>query len=179
MTRVVVLIGCLLLITSCGDEGADNGNRANKTTSSENGGAMRTLTKEEAATRAEKHIRHTVAALPVEPSLRLQDDSSIECQEPTDDGPRGRYEVGKTYWLDDLPAERNAEFVDILYEYWVDNGYRVLSDKRSSSDKYVWVENKEDSFRMSVQQSVKGDLSLGAASPCVWPDGAPPSSTDK
>ncbi len=65
------------------------------------------MTEREAAERAERHIARAVEALPDEPTLTLQNDLSAECVDPTDGGPRGRYEVGRTYWLDDLPAERN------------------------------------------------------------------------
>jgi hypothetical protein len=132
---------------------------------------MRTLTEQEAYQRA-------VAALPEKPTLTLQDDSSMECLDPTDNGPRGRYEVGKAYWLDGLPADRNKEYVAALYEHWVSSGFRVLTDQRSSSDMFVSVENNDDAFRMSVKQSVEVDLSLGASSPCVWPDGVPPEDAD-
>lgn len=37
----------------------------------------------------------------------------------------------------------------------------------------VTVENRENGFRMSLQESSQGDLSIGASSPCVWPDGTP------
>lgn len=100
----------------------------------------------------------------------------MECLDPDDDGPRGRYEVGRTYWLDGLPAGSNGEVVDALYQYWVNNGYRVLTDERSASEMFVSVEHNGDAFRMSVTESFGGDLSLGASSPCVWPDGVPPSS---
>ncbi|WP_245900481.1 hypothetical protein [Prauserella shujinwangii] len=135
---------------------------------------MRTLTEEEAAQRAEQHIRRAVAALPEKPTLTVQYADSAECLDPTDNGPRGRYQVGKTYWLDGVPSERNEEFVDALYDYWVSHGFRILTDKRSESDRFVSVENDDDAFRMSVKQSVEGDLSLGASSPCVWPNGTPP-----
>lgn len=154
----VLLVGFLLVAGCSGDE------------------QMRTLTEQEAAARAEEHIKQAVAALPIEPTLTLQYADSAECLDPTDNGPRGRYQIGKTYWLDSLPSDRNAELVDTLYRYWVANGYRVLTDERSASDMFVSVESETDEFRMSVKESVEGDLSLGASSPCVWPDGVPPSS---
>lgn len=138
---------------------------------------MRTLTMEQASQRAQEHIKNAVAALPVEPSLRLQDDSSMECLDPSDNGPRGRYEVGETYWLDGIPKERNSEVINTLYRYWKNNNYRILADDRTDEDMFISVEHNGDAFRMSVQQSVQGDLSLGASSPCVWPDGVPPSSS--
>lgn len=139
---------------------------------------MRTMTEQQAAQRADEHIQRAVAALPEKPTLTVQYEDSAECLDPTDNGPRGRFEVGKTYWLDGLPADRNKETVDALYDYWTANGFRVLSDKRSASDMFVSVENNDDAFRMSVQQSDEGDLSLGASSPCIWPDGTPPADAD-
>jgi hypothetical protein len=148
--RKAAALACLLLVTACG-----GGTTSSDTDATAPGSDMRTMTEDEAAQRAEEHIRGAVEALPVKPVLTLLRADSAECLDPTDGGPRGRYEVSRSYWLDDLPEERNAEFVDALYEYWTANDYR-------------------DAFRMSVKQSVEGDLSLGASSPCVWPDGTPP-----
>lgn len=138
---------------------------------------MRTLTEEEAAQRAEEHIQRAVAALPEKPDLTLQRDDSAECLDPTDNGPRGRFEVGKTYWLDGLPAGRNEEYAEALHKHWVANGFRVLNDFRPDRI-FISVENNEDAFRMSVTESIEGDLSLGASSPCVWPNGVPPEDVD-
>ncbi|TKG63828.1 hypothetical protein FCN18_29835 [Prauserella endophytica] len=181
MIRRMAVLACLLLLAACGDGGGDD-NEGRSTTerpSPGNGDEMRTMTGEQAARRAQEHIDRAVAALPVRPTLEVLRDDSAECLDPTDNGPLGRYEVGKTYWLDGLPSERNAEFVDALYDHWNASGYRVLTDKRSAPDRFVSVENSDDAFRMSVQQSVEGDLSLGASSPCVWPDGVPPADSDQ
>jgi hypothetical protein len=167
--RKAAALACLLLVTACG-----GGTTSSDTDATAPGSDMRTMTEDEAAQRAEEHIRGAVEALPVKPVLTLLRADSAECLDPTDGGPRGRYEVSRSYWLDDLPEERNAEFVDALYEYWTANDYRVLTDKRDAADRFVSVEHNEDAFRMSVKQSVEGDLSLGASSPCVWPDGTPP-----
>ncbi|EHR61448.1 hypothetical protein [Saccharomonospora cyanea] len=171
MIRKAAALACLLLVTACGGGGDTTPSGTDATAP---GSDMRTMTEDEAAQRAEEHIRRAVAALPVEPTLTLLRADSAECLDPTDDGPRGRYEVGRSYWLDNLPEGRNAEFVDALHEYWTSNNFRVLADKRDGHDRFVSVESNDDAFRMSVKQSVEGDLSLGASSPCVWPDGTPP-----
>ncbi|MBB3662701.1 hypothetical protein FB384_001605 [Prauserella sediminis] len=132
---------------------------------------MRTLTHDEARARAQEHIERAVAALPVQPTLTVQRDDALECDDPKDRGPRGRYEVGKTYWLDDLPGDRNAEIVDVLVEHWTSHDFRVLADHRAADDRFVSVQHTGDAFRMSVTQSIEGDLSLGASSPCIWLDG--------
>lgn len=137
---------------------------------------MRTLTKEEASQRADEHIQRAVAALSADPSLSLLDDSAMECQDPTDNGPQGRYEVRKSYRLDKIPQERNSEVIDTLYRYWKTNNYRILDDYRSDDDMFVSIEHNGDAFRMSVIQNDAGELIVGASSPCVWPDGVPPES---
>lgn len=140
---------------------------------------MRTLTKEQAAERANEHIKRAVAALPVEPSLTPRRDSSMECLDPSDDGPRGRYDVSKSYRLDGISKERNSELVNTLFQHWKNNNYRILDDDRSAKDSFISVEHSGDAFRMSVVESDQGDLTVGATSPCVWPDGVPPSDTEQ
>lgn len=175
MSRAVCILVCLLLAACGSSSGENNEHPTGQATAPPGSGEhMRTMTEPQAAQRAQEHIDRAVAALPEQPSLTLQDDSSTECLDPTDNGPRGRYEVGKTYWLDGLPADRNAEFVDALHQHWLASDFRVLTDQRSSDNRFVSVENNDDAFRMSVKQSVEGSLSLGASSPCVWPNGVPP-----
>lgn len=47
-----------------------------------------------------------------------------------------------------------------------------MSDKRPKEN-WISVENKTDGFSMSIQDTPPGDFSLGATSPCVWPNGTP------
>lgn len=141
-----------------------------------NGAEMRsTITQQQASERAEQYIRETVSAL--SPSARLElsrrfDDSP--CDDPTDNGPKGRVIASSVYWLNDIPADRQSEYVDALVRWWSEHDFAILTDKRPN-DTYVLVENRRDGFRMSVQQTVVGPqrLSLGATSPCVWPNGTP------
>lgn len=139
---------------------------------------MDTLTIEQAHQRAQQHVDDAAAALPVAPTLTVLRNGEAECTDPTDNGPRGRYQVSRKYWLDDLPADRNAEFVDTLLAHWTSHGYHVLTDKRADNDRFVSVEHNDDAFRMSVKQSTDGSLALGASSPCVWPDGHPPADAE-
>lgn len=94
---------------------ANTGESNDSTGSSEEGEQVRTLTKEQAIQRAKAHIKNTVAALPVEPSLSKQSGGSMECLDPDDNGLWGRYEINRTYWLNDTPKDRNVALVDILY----------------------------------------------------------------
>lgn len=136
--------------------------------------SMRTLTEQQARDRVEEHIAGAVTALPLTPRLEEQSAGRRPCDDPTDQGPLGRISVAKRYWLRDLPTERNDEMFDAVESYWLSHDYRVLDDHRDLPVPALFVENNTDAFRMSMQTSVRGDLSISATSPCVWPDGTPP-----
>lgn len=132
-----------------------------------------TMNQEEAAERGQEHIDNAAAVLP--DTLELEPVGGVNfaaCDDPTDGGSRDRVTVGRSYWLDGLPSEDNDTNIDLLYEYWTANGYHVLTDSRPE-DVFVSVEHEEDFFRTSVQASAEGSLSIGASSPCVWPEGTP------
>ncbi|MEU0239212.1 hypothetical protein ABZ234_16125 [Nocardiopsis sp. NPDC006198] len=155
-------IAVVVALTACGP-GVDSD-------TSEEEAAM---THDEAYTRVEEHIAAAVAVFPEAPELEaLGGDIANPCDDTVDGGESGRASVGRTYWLRGLPAEDNEASVELLHEYWTANGYQVTDDGRPE-DLAVFVENEEDSFRMSVQSSAQGSLSIGASSPCVWPEGAP------
>jgi hypothetical protein len=136
-------------------------------------GPVNTITQLEANTRAEKYIRDAVAGLQPAPRLELLakfEDSP--CDDPTDRGPQGRVFVSWAYWLRDLPVQQNPQVIDAVVKWWTDHGFVITGDKRPQAN-LVFAENKADSFRMSIQESSDGELSLGTDSPCVWPNGTP------
>lgn len=132
-----------------------------------------TMTQDEAAERAEEHINDAVAVLP--DSLELESSGGVTanpCDDLANGGAEGPVSVGLGYWLRGLPVEDNEDNVELLYRYWIDNGYQVTGDQRPNK-LAVFVQNEEDSFRMSVTSSIQGGLSISASSPCVWPEGTP------
>ncbi len=164
LVRAVLLAAVITVLAGCGVvtiSGKDD---------------MRTLSPPQAMGRVEEHIADAVAALPVQP--RLEEQSRVEglpCDDPTDDGPLGRVTVGKTYWLRQVPKERNTEVFEAIHSYWLSHDYRVLHDWRDrTAAPALFVESNRDAFRMSLQSSLKGNLTLSATSPCVWPNGTPP-----
>ena len=82
--------------------------------------------------------------------------------------------ASRDYWLNDIPNDRQADYVNALVQWWTEHDFAILTDKRPN-DIYVWVENRRDGFRMAIQQTAVGPkrLSLGATSPCAWPNGTP------
>ena len=132
-----------------------------------------TITQDEAAEKIEQHVTDAVAVLPDTVELEpLGPVAFASCDDPTDGGSQDRVTVSQRQWLTGIPVEDNEQNADLLYEYWTTNGYRVLHDKRPGKLS-ISVENEEDAFRMSLRVSAQGDLSIGASSPCVWPEGTP------
>jgi hypothetical protein len=134
-----------------------------------------TITQQQAVERVEQYIREVVTALAPRARLEvLYGSDGSACDDPTDNGPRGRVIASRSYWLRDIPAEKNEEYVTAIVHWWTEHDFGILTDDRPN-DVYVWAENRRDGFRMSVQQTATGppQLSLGATSPCVWPNGTP------
>jgi hypothetical protein len=134
-----------------------------------------TITQRQAIERVDQYIHDAVAA--ITPPVRLEvlsgsDDSA--CDDPTDNGPKGRISASRDYWLHDLPAEKHNDYIDALKRWWQEHDFVVLRDDRPR-DIYVTAENRHDGFRMGIEGTVTGPprLSIGASSPCVWPNGTP------
>jgi hypothetical protein len=134
-----------------------------------------TLNEQQATDRVQRHIGDTVAVIQPPPRLEIQSPlHTMQCDIPSDNGPLGRIVISRGYWLEGIPVERNAEVFAAVERYWVNNGWVILNDDTSSEARpFLSVENRADSFRMSLQTSVDGELSIGASSPCVWPNGTP------
>lgn len=146
---------------------------------------MRTMDERQATERVDQLIADAVAALPVRPRLTPLAANTTQCDDPTDLGPKGRIQVARSYWLDDLPADQDrAVYFDAAHDYWTTHGYRVLEDGRGRTVRdrdtgevrpapMLWVERDEDAFRLNLYGNAGGELSLGANSPCIWPTGVP------
>jgi hypothetical protein len=134
-----------------------------------------TITADEAATRVEQHIRDVTAALPGA-RLEVQEASSISpCTAPNDRGPLGRVYASRSYWVRDIPQERNPETFDTALNHWTSNSYTVLVDARPQRA-FVRVEAPAPDFTtLTLRSSVDGQgiLSIVASSPCLLPDGNP------
>ena len=132
-----------------------------------------TITQDEAADKVWEHINGVMSSLPDEAELETRQGMNFaSCDDPTDGGPKDRITVSERLWIRGLPAEENEANIELMYDYWIDNGYRVLRDERP--DKLsISVEDEEDAFRVSLRVSDQGSLSIGASSPCVWPEGTP------
>ena len=137
---------------------------------------MNTITAEQAADRVEGHVRAFVAALPGA-RLEVSRPSHIDpCNQPLDGGSLGRVFAGATWWVRDVPPERNAEVFDLALRFWAESRWTVLNDFRPQRQS-VYAEAPDPDFTgIALKESVDGSrtLSISSSSPCVWPDGSPP-----
>jgi hypothetical protein len=131
-----------------------------------------TMTAQAAEERVEANLGAAASVLPDQAQLELFDSGQPNCDDPTDHGPKGRVIPFVTYQVLGLSASIYGRCFDLLLRWWEDNGFVVLRDSRPGG-MYVWVENREDGFRMTAQANDLGQLYLTSTAPCVWPNGVP------
>ncbi|MGQ0839283.1 alpha/beta hydrolase [Actinokineospora sp.] len=137
------------------------------------GSAMdNTITRKQAEDRVEEYIKQAVSVLDVPFRLEPLGLDMSDCDDPTDNGPKGRVFADHVYWIRDVPTTENGRQVAALRKWFRDNGFTIGEDTWDKT-KFVSLDKGEDGFRMSLKENFKGELSIGASSPCVWPNGTP------
>lgn len=131
-----------------------------------------TITQAEAEQRAESYVRQAVSAVAPDARLETIMSDTAPCSDPSDSGPPGRVFASNRYWIRGLPKDQNKQNVDALLNWSEQHDFAMLSNEWDKA-RYITLENRADSFRMAIQESSQGDLSIGASSPCVWPNGTP------
>ena len=133
---------------------------------------MTTMTKDQAMQRVDELVRDAIAVLPATARLEVISATAPQaCDDPTDNGPKGRLFASNSYWIRDVPKEGNARYVADLRRWWSDHGFEVVTDAWEKAQ-VITLENAANGFRMSLG-GPDGDLNIGASSPCVWPNGTP------
>lgn len=129
-----------------------------------------TMTAQVAAQRAEENVRSAAAMLPAQARLEQFDVGQPGCDDPTDNGPKGRVTPFVTYQVHGLQTAEYGRCLDLLVQWSADNNFVVLRDSRPDS-LYLWVENRDDGFQLAVRANDQGQLYATSSAPCVWPDG--------
>lgn len=145
MRRLCLALVAMLGLAGCGEDWAERN----------------PITESQAYDRVESYVRSAVTALPAGTSLEPSAPaSSVPCKGQ----PRDRVIVTTTYLVQGI-ADDDAHF-DTMVRWWTTHDFEVLDDLRPERH-YVWVENTTDGFRMSLRDNDKGELMLGAESPCI------------
>lgn len=131
-----------------------------------------TITQAEAERVVEDYVRQAAQALSADLRLEVIGSSTAPCTDPSDNGPQGRVFASNRYWIRGLPRERNEQSVQAFLQWSQQQGFAIQADEWAKT-KVITLEKETDGFRMAIQESSVGDLSIGASSPCVWPNGTP------
>jgi hypothetical protein len=137
-----------------------------------------TITLQQARDQATTYAQAAQAQLPGSPKLIGPRSTSVDCDDPTDGGPKGRVDLANYYDLDysqsSTPPD-NTTIITHMYDYWTGQGYHVLEDTRNNNTgRRIGFENPKDRFRLGlVEPAVGTQLSLQISAPCIWPNGTP------
>ncbi|GAB3883022.1 hypothetical protein ACFQ1S_09950 [Kibdelosporangium lantanae] len=161
MKRVLLAMGVLLFCQACGSGTEEVDQR------------MNTMTQQDAMNRVEDYVHRAVGVLPKEARLEAVSPLAADpCDDPTDNGPKGRVFATNNYWVRGLAKDKSREYLDSLVKWWRDNRFTGPLDSWDKAG-FVVMENQDNGFRMRFQDGGSGLLSIGASSPCVWPNGKP------
>jgi hypothetical protein len=135
-----------------------------------------TMTEQQATQRVEDYARQAIAQLPPQAQVKKIEAASDGCDNPSDNGPKGRVVASNSYQILGLPPGEYNHYFDTLRDWWTKNNYHLLDDQRPK-DMFLWVENNNDAVRVTIEANDNGGLYIGATSPCVWPHGTPTPTT--
>lgn len=157
----------VLFVTSCGTDDQP------KDTAMKN-----TITIQEANQRVEDYAARAQVAFPASVEFRLQAHfKDSPCDDPTDNGPKGRLIASRGYQVVGLSADHFPQQFEAIRAWWGKNGFIVSTDSARGADRTVAAENKADGFTMSLRSNNVGQLYLNTSSPCVWRNGTPESAS--
>ncbi|OZM73192.1 hypothetical protein CFN78_09960 [Amycolatopsis antarctica] len=150
------------VFSACGEEQVSPGNDQGQPT----------ITAQQAKEQTERDVRELVTALPAGARLEKLHYDQGPCTDESGAGFGKRVQPNVSYWVRDLdPAQYNIHF-DAMKAWLQGHGWIVRNDDRPS-DMFLNAFRERDQFTMSLQANKKGGLTLGASSPCVWPEGTP------
>lgn len=129
-----------------------------------------TITLDEANRKLDEYINRVKSQLPDE--AQLKERLRIE-EESCDDvaGDEGKQHASRNYEVIDIDSTKIPTYFDTLRVWWEDNNFRILDN--DPKYEFLWVENNDDGFRMTLKANDQGHMFLISASPCVWRNGTP------
>lgn len=139
----------------------------------EQGDMEKTASLVEVQANADKMVKDAANAV-FASGFRLTDQGPqpLQCND-AGDRPTGKVLTSVNYWVDGIDTTANAASFDKLKTWFTANGWHVEADKRPHD---LFLNASRDGYLMSLEASSAGRLNIGASTPCVWRDGAPPTS---
>lgn len=135
-----------------------------------------TITQQHASARIEQLLRDTAAAITPRPTLKIYKPGSYTggCLINPEDLADKRVQVTRTYFLADIPHSDNASVGEQVLRLWKKAGYDIMDTPGMGTSTPNIHAVTKDNFLIALEWTGSGLLSIGADSPCLWPDGTPP-----
>lgn len=131
-----------------------------------------TITQKQASARVEQLLQGTARSITPRPRLEhyMPNADVGQCLAGQDDP---RTQVSRTYFLREVRSS-NASIGEQVLRLWKKEGYAINDTPgMGTSQPNIHAVTKDD-FLIALETTGSGDLSIGATSPCLWPDGTPP-----
>jgi hypothetical protein len=138
--------------------------------------ATHTMNKGQATTRAKQILEDTAAALHPRPTLELYMPMSqpTQCLADIPDADK-MVNVGYTYILRGFPESENGSIGRQILAYWKKQGYTIQTSGGFNKGQPGISGETKDAYLISLDWRSDGSLGIGTTSPCIYPDGTPPS----
>lgn len=132
-----------------------------------------TITQRHASERIEQLLRGTAAHLTPKPRLKLDVLQSYtgNCLVGENDP---RSQVTRSYSLIGLTSHDKIAVGEEILRLWKQVGYYIGSTAGIGKSTPNISGDTQDDFLISLEAGGNGVLSIGATSPCLWPNGTPP-----
>jgi hypothetical protein len=163
----VTVVG--IFVAACGFDGGSSPERTPSV-------GQTTITQRQADERVEQILRQTSAKLHPKPHLELFRPASqpYHCDDRENAGDDPRMVASRTYWLRDVAVEHNVSIGDQIKKIWEQQGYLITTAQGMGTDQpNLTGRTRPDDFLIALSAGDNGQLSIGATSPCVWPNGTP------
>lgn len=134
-----------------------------------------TITQQQAVARVDRLLRDTGAAITPRPRLVVDKPGTqvTSCLEEPEGSSDARVQPAGEYFLQGVPQQARASVAEQIMRFWKAKGYAVDAFHMGTSDPQVHG-TTQDNFLVALEPNGGGELSIGASSPCVWPNGTPP-----
>ena len=146
------------------------------------GTVAKTMNQHQAAAMAEQIVHDTATALHPQPRLdfdpSLGNDATQCLAEHLPDASK-MVTVYRTAWLRGIPDGEQVNIANQVKAYWQKQGYIIGTTANFAQGKpeitgYTPHKDPFEVFTFTLTTASNGWISIGATSPCVWPNGTPP-----
>ncbi len=149
------------------------------------GTVAKTMNQQEAAATAENIIRSTAATLHPQPGLDFDPslgNDAIQCLAEELPDASKMVTVDRTAWLRGIPDGQQVNIANQVKAYWRQQGYVIGTAANFDQGKpeitgYTPHKDPFEVFTFSLTTASNGWISIGATSPCVWPNGTRPANS--